>query len=326
MPDIMGKMDIAFPHLGIYLKNVPKSFEIFGFRIALYGVIIGIGVLLAVLLVSKIAEKTGQDPDAYWDLSIYLIIFSIIGARAYYVFFAWDNYKDNLISILYIRNGGLAIYGGVIAGFLTLAVYVKLRKKSYRQMADTGVYGLVLGQLIGRWGNFTNREAFGQYTDGLFAMRIPQEMVRQNEITQSIASHIAEGTNYIQVHPTFLYESLWNLGLLIIMLLYLRHKKFHVEICLLYLGGYGLGRFWIEGLRTDQLWLRGTTIPVSQVLAMCLVVFSVVADVITRILVKKSGGRLAMDIAVDEQNLKEAEERKKKAEDQEKSKNLSENK
>ena len=193
-------------------------------------------------------------------------------------------------------------------------------------MADTGVYGLVLGQLIGRWGNFTNREAFGQYTDGLFAMRIPQEMVRQNEIAQSIASHIAEGTNYIQVHPTFLYESLWNLGLLIIMLLYLRHKKFHGEICLLYLGGYGLGRFWIEGLRTDQLWLRGTTIPVSQVLAMCLVVFSVVADVITRILVKKSGGRLAMDIAVDEQNLKEAEERKKKAEDQEKSKNLSENK
>ena len=288
--------------------------------------IIGIGVLLAVLLVSKIAEKTGQDPDAYWDLSIYLIIFSIIGARAYYVFFAWDNYKDNLISILYIRNGGLAIYGGVIAVFLTLAVYVKLRTKRYRQMADTGVYGLVLGQLIGRWGNFTNREAFGQYTDGLFAMRIPQEMVRQNEITQSIASHIAEGTNYIQVHPTFLYESLWNLGLLIIMLLYLRHKKFHGEICLLYLGGYGLGRFWIEGLRTDQLWLRGTTIPVSQVLAMCLVVFSVVADVITRILVKKSGGRLAMDIAVDEQNLKEAEERKKKAEDQEKSKNLSENK
>ena len=115
MPDIMGDMDIAFPHLGIYLKNVPKSFEVFGFRIAFYGVIIGIGVLLAVLLVSKIADKTGQDSDSYWDLSIYLIIFSIIGARLYYVAFAWNTYKDNLISIFFIRNGGLAIYGGVIA-------------------------------------------------------------------------------------------------------------------------------------------------------------------------------------------------------------------
>ncbi len=300
MPDIMGKMDIAFPNLHIYFKNVPKSINIFGFEIALYGIIIGIGMLLAVLLVSKIAEKTKQNADDYWDLAVVLIIFSIIGARIYYVFFAWDYYKDNLMSVFYIRNGGLAIYGGVIAGFITLAVYVKIRKKSYRVLADTAIYGVILGQIIGRWGNFTNREAFGQYTDGLFAMRIPTEMVRANEITESIAAHMTSTTNYIQVHPTFLYESLWNLGVLILMLLYLKHKKFHGEITLMYFAGYGLGRFWIESLRTDQLWIPGTEIPVSQVLAACLVVFAVVTDIIARVRLKKYGGKLPEDVKADE--------------------------
>lgn len=314
MPDIMGKMDIAFPNLGIYLKNVPKDFEVFGFRIALYGVIIGTGVLLAILLITYLAGKTGQDPDIYWDISVYVIVFSIIGARAYYVFFAWDEYKNNLLSIFNIRNGGLAIYGGVIAGFLVLAVFVKVRKQSFRLMADTGVYGLILGQILGRWGNFTNREAFGQYSDGLFAMRLPIEMVRQNEITESISSHIVEGTNYIQVHPTFLYESMWNLGLLIIMLLYLKHKKFHGEIFLMYMGGYGIGRVWVESLRTDQLHIRGTSIPVSLLLGMLLFIGAIAADIAIRIYMRKKGGRLASDIRIDEANRLSLEKKKLAAE------------
>ena len=114
MPDIMGQMDIAFPNIGIYLKNVPKSFEIFGISIAMYGVIIGLGFFLALLLISKMAKVTGQNSEDYWDVAVYIIVFSIIGARLYYVFFSWDYYKDNPISILYLRNGGLAIYGGVI--------------------------------------------------------------------------------------------------------------------------------------------------------------------------------------------------------------------
>ena len=117
MPDIMGRMDIAFPNLGLYLKDVPKNFTIFGFTIALYGVIIGLGFLIALLIIARVAKWTDQNPDDYWDMAIYVIIFSILGARAYYVFFAWDYYKDNPISVLNIRNGGLAIYGGVIAGF-----------------------------------------------------------------------------------------------------------------------------------------------------------------------------------------------------------------
>ena len=288
MPDIMGRMDIAFPNLGLYLKDVPKNFTIFGFTIALYGVIIGLGFLIALLIIARVAKWTDQDPDDYWDMAIYVIIFSIIGARIYYVFFAWDYYKDNPISVFNIRNGGLAIYGGVLAGFATIFIYTRIRKKSFLLMADTVMFGLVFGQALGRWGNFTNREAFGEYTDGLFAMRLPVEMVRSGEITELMKAHMSDATNYVQVSPTFLYESMWNVCLLIILFLYCKHKKFDGEIVLLYLGGYGLGRAWIEGLRTDQLIMHTTGLPVSQMLAICLVVFAVVMDVITRIRLKKN--------------------------------------
>ncbi|SFP54223.1 Prolipoprotein diacylglyceryl transferase [Butyrivibrio proteoclasticus] len=287
MPDIMGKMDIAFPHLNIYLENVPKSFTVFGFSIALYGVIIGLGFFLALILISKIAGATGQNPDTYWDVATFVIIFSILGARAYYVFFAWDYYKDNPISVLNIRNGGLAIYGGVIAGFLTAFIYCKVKKVNFFLLTDTIMPGLLLGQVMGRWGNFTNREAFGEYTDNLFAMRLPVEAVRSGEITELMKAHMVEGTNYIQVSPTFLYESMWNLCLLIIILLYIKHKKFDGEIVLMYLGGYGLGRSWIEGLRTDQLIMHTTGLPVSQMLAICLVTFSVAVMAVKRLRMRK---------------------------------------
>ena len=287
MPDIMGKMDIAFPHIGIYLTNVPKSFSVFGFTIALYGVIIGLGFLTALLIISKVARWTGQDPDDYWDVAIYIIIFSIVGARLYYVFFSWEYYKDNLLSIFNTRNGGLAIYGGVIAGFTTLFIYCRIKKKNFLLFGDTIMYGLIFGQIMGRWGNFTNREAFGEYTDGLLAMRLPVEIVRSGEITELMKAHMSDATNYIQVSPTFLYESLWNLCIFILMLLYCKHKKFDGEIILFYLGGYGLGRAWIEALRTDQLIMHTTGLPVSQMLAICLVIFAVVTDTVVRLKLKK---------------------------------------
>ena len=283
----MDLMDIAFPNLGIYLRNFPKSFHIFGFEIAFYGMIIGLGVLAGILMAAKWAKATGQDPDVYWDFSIYAVIFSIIGARIYYVVFEWEHYKDDLLSILNLRQGGLAIYGGVIAAFITLFIYARIKKQNALRMADTGVLGLILGQAVGRWGNFTNREVFGGYTDNLLAMRLPIDAVRPGDISPDLAAHIEEGVNYIQVHPTFLYESLWNLGVLLLLLLYYKHKKFEGEVALFYLGGYGLGRAWIEGIRTDQLFIPGTQVPVSQVLAVMLFVGSLAADISIRFYQKK---------------------------------------
>ena len=182
----MNITSIEFPHLGIYLDNVPKSFSVFGFEIAIYGVIIGLGVLAGIMMAAYDAKKTGQNPDTYWDFAIYAVIFSVIGARIYYVVLSWDYYAQHPTEIINTRGGGMAIYGGVIAAFLTLFIYTRIKKLSALTMADTGVLGLLVGQIIGRFGNFTNREAFGQYTDGLFAMRLPISAVRKGELSQRI--------------------------------------------------------------------------------------------------------------------------------------------
>ena len=268
--------DIRFVHLGLEIEHLRNSISVFGFRIAFYGIIIGIGMLAGIWIAQSDARRRGQDPDLYLDFALYGIIFSIIGARTYYVIFDWDNYKNDLIQIFNLRAGGLAIYGGVIAGVLTLLVFTRVKKLSFFSMADTGVLGLITGQIIGRWGNFFNCEAFGGYTDSFLAMRIKRSLVNPGMISQELLDHliVENGVEYIQVHPTFLYESMWNLGVLIFMLWYRKRKKFDGEMLLIYLLGYGLGRSWIEGLRTDQLIFFGTGIPVSQALSMLLVLIS----------------------------------------------------
>lgn len=292
MPDIMDITDIAFPNLGIYLENVPRKFTVFGFDIYFYGLIIGIGVLMGVLMAVHMAKKEKMDPDIIWDFAIYAVIFSVIGARLYYVAFSWDEYKDNLLSILNTRKGGMAIYGGVIGAFITLFVYSKVKKLSPYQIGDCGVFGLVLGQIIGRWGNFFNREVFGQYTDSLFAMRLPVDAVRAKDISEShLAGMEAMGAvNFIQVQPTFLYEGVGNLVVLILMYLYHKKKKYHGQMCLFYLGGYGIVRFFVEGIRTDQLLIPGTQIPVSQMLGIVMFLGAVVANGVILYCLKKKKG------------------------------------
>ena len=268
--------NINFPNLGIYLNNVGKTVSVFGIDIAFYGMIIGTGVVAGILLAAYLAKKTNQDVDTYYALALYAVVCSVIGARLYYVIFAWDSYKDNLLSIFNIREGGLAIYGAVIAAVITVAIYTKVKKKSFWLMADTGAPALILGQIIGRWGNFFNREAFGEYTDSFLAMQLPVDAVRYSDITEKMWDHVEviDGVRFIQMHPTFLYESLWNLAVLGVLLWWMKYKKFDGEIFLMYLFGYGLGRAWIEGLRTDPLLIHGTNIPVSQVLAIVLVIAS----------------------------------------------------
>ena len=266
--------EISFPNLGIYLKNVGKSIDLFGIEIAYYGIIIGTAILLGFWIAAREAKRTGQNPENYLDMGIIGVIAGIVGARLYYVIFSWDMHKDNLLDIFNLREGGLAIYGGVIAAVISVLVLAKVKHLSAPQIFDTIAMALLNGQMLGRWGNFFNREAFGGYTDSLFAMRLPLDAVRSSDVTEQMRRHIEriDGVSYIQVHPTFLYESLWCMVLLIILFAYRKHKKYEGELFLMYLFGYGLGRFWIEGLRTDQLLLPGVGIAVSQLLAGAIVV------------------------------------------------------
>ena len=266
--------EISFPNLGIYLKNVGKSIDLFGIEIAYYGIIIGTAILLGFWIAAREAKRTGQNPENYLDMGIIGVIAGIVGARLYYVIFSCDMYKDNLLDIFNLREGGLAIYGGVIAAVISVLVLAKVKHLSAPQIFDTIAMALLNGQMLGRWGNFFNREAFGGYTDSLFAMRLPLDAVRSSDVTEQMRRHIEriDGVSYIQVHPTFLYESLWCMVLLIILFAYRKHKKYEGELFLMYLFGYGLGRFWIEGLRTDQLLLPGVGIAVSQLLAGAIVV------------------------------------------------------
>jgi phosphatidylglycerol---prolipoprotein diacylglyceryl transferase len=269
--------EIWFPNLGIEIDHLSRTaFTVFGQDIYWYGIFIGLGVILGVLLALHEAKRTGQNPDTYLDFIIYAMIIAIIGARLYYVIFSWDFYSQHPEKIFAIREGGLAIYGGIIGGVLTAIVYSHLKKKSFWVMADTMAPSLILGQMLGRWGNFFNKEAFGGFTDNLFAMRYQLSQVHASDVTPDILQNLVtvNGVDYIQVHPTFLYESMWSLCVFIILLILQRKKKFDGQVCATYFFGYALGRVWIEGLRTDQLCIGN--VPVSQALSAVLIIASVV--------------------------------------------------
>lgn len=301
--------NIRFPNMGLTLKNVPSGIDIFGYHVAFYGIVIGLGMLFGWLIAEWMAKKTGQSTELYLDFALIAIIVSVIFTRLGYVLFALDEFVDNPLEIFNLRSGGLMIYGGIFGAILSALVFTRVKKYPFWLLADTGCVGLVTGQMIGRWGNFFNREAFGKYSDGLFAMQLNIQDVsydfRMSEFSlqekfagkQAAFDRIMEirnklvavdGVQYIQVHPTFLYESLWNLCLLIFLIIFTKYKKFDGEIMLLYLAGYGLGRVWIEGLRTDQLFLWGTSIPISQLISALIVVVSLGMIIIKRRNVAKS--------------------------------------
>ena len=279
----MNITDIRFPNLGILFSDVGNGISIGSFEIKYYGMIIATGFLIGLLVAMAEAKRTGQDPELYMDFLLCMVIPAIVGARLYYVIFSWDYYKQDLTRILQIRQGGLAIFGGVIAGLIVLVIFCKVRKQSFFKMADTMAMSLLIGQIMGRWGNFFNREAFGGFTENLFAMQIPggyfENVGRLNEIRntgllEKTVDAVVNGvtTPCIQVHPTFLYECLWNIGVLLIIFFYRKRKKFDGELFALYLMGYGAGRFWIESLRVDQLQIGNSGLAVSQILSAILAI------------------------------------------------------
>lgn len=241
---------ISFPGLGLSFNPSRVAFSIGSKPIYWYGIIIAAGFLLAVYYAMKRAEQFGLTQDNIIDMLICAVPLAIIGARAYYCLFSWSLYKDDPIRVLYIWEGGLAIYGGVIGAVIGLFLYTKVKKVKTAAMLDIGGLGLLIGQSIGRWGNFMNREAFGAQTDSFLRMGLTD----------------ASGAT-IYVHPTFLYESVWNAVGLLILHFYSKRRKFDGQIFLMYLGWYGLGRMFIEGLRTDSLYVGSSNLRVSQLLA-----------------------------------------------------------
>ena len=257
IPTMMRDAAISFPMLGNLTLDFPASFtfDLFGheFTIYMYGIVMAIAFLAAVFYASKKAPSVGIKSDDVFSLVLWVLPLAIVGCRIYYVISEWDQFKDNLISILYIWEGGIAMYGGTIAGALTIIVWSKCKKIPFAATLDMGGSALILGQVIGRWANFVNREAFGYQTDIFCRMGLTRP-----------------GEETVYVHPTFLYESLWNLiGFLIINFFWLKkgRRKYDGQVFIFYAMWYGAGRSWIEGLRTDSLYIPGTELRISQVVA-----------------------------------------------------------
>ncbi len=279
----MNAPDVIFEKLGIQFMHLnPIAFSVFGVEIYWYALFIATGFMGGLGIASIIAKKTGQDPEIYSDYMVYCLISAIVGARLYYVILEWDSYKGDWTKIFATREGGLAIYGGIIATIIALWVYTKVKKLSFWIMCDTAVAGLAFGQMVGRLGNFVNKEAFGGYTDNIFAMSI--KVSEAKYIPAQLADKMTNiaGVDYIQVHPTFLYEALWSLGTIVLILIWFKVRRFKGEIFFVYLLSYGIGRFWIEALRTDQLIIANTGIPVSQLLSAIFAVVAIVVIVIGR--------------------------------------------
>lgn len=278
--------DIYFPHLGISIDSLNRvAFKIGSFNIYWYGIFIAFGTLLGIFLCLKEAKRTGQSQDIYSDFAFIAIIFGVCGARIYYLIF----HGDSILDFFKFRDGGLAIYGGVIGGALATLIFSKIRNINFFKLADTCIMSVLLGQIFGRWGNFFNREAFGRYTDSLFAMALKTEQVNglvlngEKAIYQGHAYYpitVFNEINYIQVHPTFLYECIWNICLLIIMFFTRKHKKFEGQLLSMYFIGYGLGRFFIESLRTDQLLIFG--LPVSMIVSAILIFIGLLTLIVSK--------------------------------------------
>lgn len=275
---------ITFPNLGISVNPSRVAFNVLGKDIYWYGIIIAAGFLLAVIYAMRRAPSFGLNEDNILDMLFVAVPLAIVCARLYYCIFYWDLYRDNPIAILYVWEGGLAIYGGVIGAVIGVAIFCRVKKLPIGPLLDVGSLGLLIGQMIGRWGNFMNREAHGAITDGFFKMGI---------------ADAAGNVTYYQ--PTFLYESVWNLVGFVALHFYSKRRKFDGEVFLLYLAWYGLGRAWIEGLRTDSLYLFNTGIRVSQLLAVLSCVAAIAVLVYVRVVRKPQPEKLYVNRVVQDE-------------------------
>ena len=284
---------IEFPNLGITIE-MSDRIALFGeASIAVNSILLGIAIVAGFFVVCWQAVRTGQDRELYLDFALYVIPISLLGARLYYVIFSLGRLPADPIQLIELKEGRLAIYGAVLAGIVTAFFYSSLKRLDFWRLADTVCVGLLTGQIIGRFGDFFARRSFGGYTDGRLAMRlgihdvlagrglvgpsdtaisvVSEEMIRQSEL--------GGYPGYIQVHPIFLYEAVWNFLLLVFLLAITKHKHFEGELFLVYVIVYSFGRLWLEGMRTDPLYVWGPEVPVSQVVAALLIGLGLLAFV-----------------------------------------------
>lgn len=281
---------IRFPNLDINFRYVGRSVSAFGVEITFYGILITAGMLAALIYMILHAKRKKEDPNLCLEMMISSLIGGVIGARLLYIGTHWEMFSGKTVSeFLDISRGGMDFLGGFLGGILFGAVYCRIRKVSFMRLADTASMGILIAQIIGVWGNFFSREAFGEYTDTLFAMQIPVDAVDKSLITSLMQSHLAEagGISYIQVHPLFLYKSFWFLFLFIILLSYAYRKKYAGEIFLRYLSGYSLGMAVMEWLSPDRWLIPGTEIPVLPPLYAVAAVILWITAAVRRILSKK---------------------------------------
>lgn len=310
--------DWLFPN-GLNIDRVMFTIPGLDIDVYWYGFLIALGMLLAMIYGFKRLNQWGLEPDRFTDTVLVGLVGGIVGARLFYVIFSLDRYLTDegtfdIVAALSIRDGGLAIYGGVIGALVLGCTMAKIRKVNIPALLDLVGLGFLIGQSLGRWGNFFNQEAFGSKTT------LPWGMTSKSIINYLHSFYYPERVSVVTAdaldlvaHPCFLYESLWCITGLILLHIYSKRRKFDGEVFLGYIGWYGLGRFWIEGLRTDSLYIPGTPFRVSQVIAGTCVLFAIALIVLIRMNIKKGGYTLYRDTEESKQLLALYEEKKAKS-------------
>lgn len=294
---------VTFPGLGWELELNRVAFSLFGMDFYWYGLLIAIGFICAITFATRKAKVVGLNADAMTDVIFGATIIGVIGARLYYVAFNWEYYSEDLTRIFDTRSGGLAIYGGIIFGFLAGWLLGKWKKVRFLPLADVASGGFLIAQSIGRWGNFVNVEAFGANTTLPWGMGGPAV---ESYLTEHQAELEALGMSIdptMPVHPTFFYESMWCLLGFLLMQWVIKHRKFDGECFLFYIGWYGAGRMIIEGLRTDSLIIGSTGIRVSQLVAVCAVIAAVCIWLLVRNKLKKNPDSLPLYVTTEESQM-----------------------
>lgn len=252
---------VRFPELGLDIEHLTTGIELFGLHISFYGILIACAMLLGLLLTKYLAKKSGQNTELYLDFAIFAIVAGIAGARAAYVIQRWSYFKEAPKEILSLSGGGLSFFGALAAALLVAWLFCKRKKYDMRRLCDTAIVGVLLGQIVGRWGDFFNRDMLGTYSEGLLAMQVEARDV--NAETLLLSRQALVGSDFLQVHPVFLYEIIGNIILFALLLVFYRYKKFPGQVFYTYLLGYGAVRFFTEFFKADTVHLRLASLEIN---------------------------------------------------------------